>query len=515
MSKSSFHRWRAPGFKERLIEMVHGSGGGGLASIAGSRSVGGGGDVVSAVDGSGGISVGGEVLQGVVGGQHQQQGLPSIHSLFYPNRAAKKRDLNDRLAKIKAELQTFCQLNAEKDPSEQIAISSSFIQAKSREIRDELLNKNETEEGKGCLTEEEVTAFKAFKGSKSWACQIGNHLGVLTVQWTEAAKANVLNYLKHTSGAPRQKKNRAEFTAQEKVDILEEIDRINAENKAARKPQMSVDEICEKWGTSKSSLHRWRQQYKEQSLQHVIRFPSSNGGRGGSSKRIFKDRLQIIKESLDDFVKSQGMNESDINRAPVVYHVLQQQALIRRDEILAEIDRGTMSMKEDEVQALRNFKASTSWLREVARKFGWKMEAVDINDPNHPDHPDYDRQAEDAELLVRKYELDRHQQELAQQQAQQEQYYEAEGAVNHHGEEYEEAAAAGDANAVAMMDHNAAVAEAVVDHVGVDMGHQDVNHYAHPPPQGAEDMNMEPTPVDNFGAAYHQDGHYPELARDV
>ena len=78
MSKSSFHRWRAPGFKERLIEMVHGSGGGGLASVAGSRSVGGGGDVVSAVDGSGGISVGGEVLQGVIGGQQLQQGLPSV-----------------------------------------------------------------------------------------------------------------------------------------------------------------------------------------------------------------------------------------------------------------------------------------------------------------------------------------------------------------------------------------------------------------------------------------------------
>lgn len=309
VSKSSLHRWKQPAKRERLQEMVGGA------------------------------------------------------------QSKLKRDMNDKFAKLKDELRRFCTENAAKPEAEQYEINSPFIQIKTREIRDDLLRRHDAEP---FLEEKEIEALKHFQGSKSWACVTGNELGYLSankgenaIVWSEKAKANTAAYLHQMRPPPAAKKTRAEFTAQEKLRILKEM-----EAKDPDKPNLTVKQICQKYNTSKSSLHRWQQAYKSGKLQEAV---DSNGM--GNAKRIFRDKLNPIKAALHEFVKKNESLPYD-KQTPLIYSTLQHEALEKKNEMLRQHEAEN-NLTADEVEALQNFKASNSWLRETARRMGWQLAFVE------------------------------------------------------------------------------------------------------------------------------------------
>lgn len=326
VSKSSLHRWKQPAKRERLQEMVGG------------------------------------------------------------NQSKLKRDMNDKFGKLKAELRRFCKDNATKPEDEQFEINSPFIQVKAREIRDSLLSRHSVEP---FLEEKEIDGLKHFQGSKSWACVTGNELGYLSankganaIVWSEKAKANTVTYLHQMRPPPPAKKSRSEFTAQEKLNILKEMEA------SADKPKLTVKQICQKYNTSKSSLHRWQQAYNSGKLQEAV---ESNGM--GNAKRIFRDKLNPIKAALHEFVKA---NESlpYEKQVPIIYATLQHKALLKKDEMLAQ-HQVENNLTADEVEALTNFKASNSWLRETSRRMGWQLAFVD-GQKGAPLIPEYHHQYESA-----------------------------------------------------------------------------------------------------------------------
>jgi transposase-like protein len=309
VSKSSLHRWKQPQKRERLQEMVGGA------------------------------------------------------------QSKLKRDMNDKFGKLKAELRRFCKENATKPEAEQFEINSPFIQVKSREIRDDLMRRHNVEP---FLEEKEVDALKHFQGSKSWACVTGNELGYLSankgenaIVWSEKAKANTAAYLHQMRPPPSAKKTRSEFTAQEKLNILKEM-----EAKDPDKPNLTVKQICQKYNTSKSSLHRWQQAFKSGKLQEAV----ESGGMA-NAKRIFRDKLNPIKTALHEFVKENESLPYD-KQVPIVYSILQHKALLKKEEMLAQ-HQAENNLTADEVEALNNFKASNSWLRETSRRMGWQLAFVD------------------------------------------------------------------------------------------------------------------------------------------
>ena len=303
VSKSSLHRWKQPAKRERLQEMVGGS------------------------------------------------------------QAKLKRDMNDKFGKLKAELKRFCKENATKPEAEQFEINSPFIQVKAREIRDDLLSRHRIDP---FLEEKEVDGLKHFQGSKSWACVTGNEMGYLSsnkgaIVWSEKAKSNTAAYLHQMRPPPATKKTRSEFTAQEKLNILKEMRASHPD-----KPKLTVKQICEKYNTSKSSLHRWQQAYNSGKLQEAV---ESNGM--GNAKRLFRDKLNPIKAALNDFVKENESLPYD-KKVPIVYSTLQHKALLKKEEMLAQ-HQAENNLSTDELEALNNFKASNSWLREASRRMGWGL----------------------------------------------------------------------------------------------------------------------------------------------
>eukprot|EP00581_Thalassiosira_minuscula_P012021 CAMPEP_0183729066 /NCGR_PEP_ID=MMETSP0737-20130205/29646_1 /TAXON_ID=385413 /ORGANISM="Thalassiosira miniscula, Strain CCMP1093" /LENGTH=724 /DNA_ID=CAMNT_0025961171 /DNA_START=95 /DNA_END=2269 /DNA_ORIENTATION=+ len=283
VSKSSLHRWRQPEKMERLEEMANGS-----------DSIG-----VATPDAGG-------------------------------NR---KRDMNDKLRKIKLGLEAFCKENLKLDENEQFAITSSLIQLKATEIKDELLKRHKSMPN--FLTDEEFTAIQAFKGSKSWSCLIGNQLGYLSssagsIKWSDRAKANTEAYLKENARTPRRpKKQRMEFTTQEKLMILKELEDTNAQNKSDGTPLLTVEQICQKYHTSKSSLHRWKQQYKSGRLEEL----AETGSGFCHSKRVFFDKLYVIKKALNDFYLANEAAPLE-KRVVMNYTVLQARAILEKEVLL-------------------------------------------------------------------------------------------------------------------------------------------------------------------------------------
>ncbi|KAL7484171.1 hypothetical protein ACHAW6_009817 [Cyclotella cf. meneghiniana] len=476
LSKSSFHRWRSPQVKERLLEMARSGEEQGVdVPITDETEV----DATSATS-----PHQGELVQ-----------VPPPSLLYKGN---KKRDMSDGLLPLKRSLQQFIEFNASLPQEEQYAIRSAFLQVKARELRNELVRKAEEREveierwkihheqqgqhpmelpneqndesiiendhdSNPCppplLTPTELKSLQNFKGSKSWSCQIASQLGLLTAPWSEASEANSRKYLEEAAAASsgalagavdvkKPKKARMEFTASDKVRILKEIDESNIQRKNAGLPILTVEEICETYGTSKSSLHRWRQQHKSGQLDAALEEGCTD------VKRIFKDKLSAVKAALAEFVAGQEK---------VDYLMLQQRALEVRDDLLkgyeeriksgavevgVEASEGVVEgavvtdhiyikeeeddaavttdhnvsilpgetavaakdqdeddvtdsrdshtdkeqtstaqsnaislaaskLTEDEYQALRNFKASMSWLREVAKKYNWTMDTAD------------------------------------------------------------------------------------------------------------------------------------------
>ena len=407
VSKSSLHRWRQPEKLVRLQEMVRGSGGADEGDDLGAD------------------------------GEGEQAKPGNLNVVVVENRdKLRKRDLHDKLRLIKFRLQEFCKENMNRAEDERLAITSSLIQLKAAEIKEDLLGRGEIRDA------DEVAAVGAFKASKSWACLLGNQFGYLSsgasIKWSDVQKANTATYLEAHSRAPsRTKKNRMEFTAEEKLAILQELEDTNARNKTESQPAVTVEQICQKHSTSKSSLHRWKQQYRSGRLQQLATASSGYS----NSKRISTDKLHVIKRALHDFY-IENENVPPEKKVAINYNVLQAKAIEARDLLLerhhATVMTGTKQpheheqpgqssnekggesggggegaltreeaeggggdldqerhtrqeegvkggndksgsgssdvMSKEEANALEGFKASSSWLRETAKKFGWKLD---------------------------------------------------------------------------------------------------------------------------------------------
>jgi transposase-like protein len=397
VSKSSLHRWRQPEKLERLHQMVGGSGGDGEGN-----------DDDNDFDADG---VGGHAKPANSSGV----GIENRDKL-------RKRDLHDKLRLIKLGLQDFCKENMKQAENERLAITSSLIQLKAMEIKDGLLSRREIHDA------DELAAIEAFKASKSWACLQGNQLGYLSscgfMKWSDKQKTNTASYLETNSRKPSKKrKDRLEFTAEDKLAILQELEDTNAQNKAQSMPAVTVEQICLKYATSKSSLHRWKQQYRSGRLQQLAMTSSGHA----NSKRISTDKLHLIKRALNEFY-IENENSPPDRKIAINYNVLQAKAIEARDLMLkrhhnmvvtgmklpkqeqlgespnktgggssgrgedttpdeaggngGELEEGGNNsgavgidvMSKEEAHALEGFKASSSWLRETAKKFGWKLD---------------------------------------------------------------------------------------------------------------------------------------------
>jgi len=435
ISKSSFHRWRQPGFKERLLQM---------ASFNAAHPT-------LLVDGA---HTHASNLTDSEQPQQQQQHQPQLPSLLY--KGDKKRDMSKGLIPLKRALQNFITMNATAPPEDQYAIRSAFLQVKARELRNELvanatIRDEEIAQWKEkyssvyfpaadaevcpepLLSEMELNSLKSFKGSKSWACHVASQLGLLNTPWPEEAEANSRKYMEEAQKASsgpllgaasikKPKKARKEFTTLDKMRILQEIDETNSQRKQNGQQLWSVEEICEHYGTSKSSLHRWKQQRRSGQLDSSLQ-------EGVNVKRIFKDRLLIIKKALIDYVEEKKDGEG----TPITYLEMQEVALNLRDQLLLNYElanglpvgggvesttaedanategvddvtaaentnkeaapkddtakdlveilntKPSATIDKDEYQTLRVFKASNSWLRELAKRHNFPLDGTDIN----------------------------------------------------------------------------------------------------------------------------------------
>lgn len=385
VSKSSLHRWRQPDTLERLQDMVN-NGKGSVKRGAGE-----------------GVSSGDTTTAATTS-------AAATTSNAATDNHYRKRDMNDKLRRIKQELQDYCKDNLNKSEDEQLAITSSLITLKAIEFKNDLL-KRHRETTPNLLSDEEVVALEAFKGSKSWACQIGNQMGYLSaigdVKWSDKARENTAAYLERHTGPPKVKKQRMEFTAQEKLAIIMELE--DAKKSESRLPMLTVEDVCRKHHTSKSSLHRWKQQYKSGRLQQLAQ---SNSGYS-NVKRVFADKFYILKKALNEFY-IENENAPLDKKIVISYTSLQSRAIFERDLILEKHHAAIMAsqqqqqqqqgsgkseegqpqqqvnddtdeqmalviLSDDEVNALKSFKASNSWLREAARKFGWKLDVLESN----------------------------------------------------------------------------------------------------------------------------------------
>ena len=367
----------------------------------------------------------------------------------------RKRDTKDPLEKIKIGLQKFYNENMMKNPEERLIVTTPVVQAMACKIREELLAEYDAimadaaaavavgDDGgqmaqqlpQPNLNEEELTAIREFKITKSWAGRVASSMGwlsqprrkndqpqqtqqqqqqqqvqehqmthvdgivredtatavpvaaiapdgtttttdVMTEEESNAEKAklNTLAFLSQTHpdysvNNPKAKKTRKEFTAAEKIAIIAEMDPQQTD-----KP-LSMAEICERHSTSKSSVFRWKQQLRAGILTQMV----NEEGRG-NFKRDVADKLGKLKLRLRDFIEDNRAQPVE-TRLALTGVVLQTKAQEFRDELMArhDADPSKSNLKEDEVEALRKFKASKGWARKAAARFGWKDVEDQVN----------------------------------------------------------------------------------------------------------------------------------------
>ena len=358
----------------------------------------------------------------------------------------RKRDTKDPLEKVKIRLQKFYNENMEKCSEERLIITTPVVQAMASKIRDELLaeydaavadaaaaaaidsandgeqQKMQQEPPELHLNKEELKSLREFKVTKSWAGRVASNMGWLsqprgkkssnpqqeatpvdgvlrveaptaadvaatddtttvnTEQITaakEKAKLNTLAFLskshpEYSVTNPKAKKTRKEFTAVEKLAIVAEMDPQQTSN-----PLVMAD-ICEKYSTTKSSVFRWKQQFRAGTLTQMI----NEEGRG-SFKRDVNDKLGKVKLQLRDFIENNRAQPPE-TRGSLSGGVLQDKAQKFRDELLAQhdFDPSKSNLTDDEVEALKKFKASKGWARRAAARYGWK-EVPTVGDPSY------------------------------------------------------------------------------------------------------------------------------------
>jgi len=184
---------------------------------------------------------------------------------------------------------------------------------------------------------------------------------------TSSARQNTLRYLASSSSSslpPPEKKTRREFTHREKLAILDELSRPECR-------ALTVDQICQKYDTSKSSLFRWKARYRNRGPQDGA---PAMAGRGEGKRLRRDDRFAEIKARLRRFVAQGREDDSATETGRAVWHatMLQERARRYRDEMLERHDLGESRLDEETVKALRGFKASKAWIRKVVRE--WEEE---------------------------------------------------------------------------------------------------------------------------------------------
>jgi len=332
-------------------------------------------------------------------------------------KGGRKRDTKDYLVKIKDGLKKFADENSAKDVKERLAITTRVVQAQAIKLREELLQQyNENNSMGGALLEqgndsmvlgeEEYKALQSFTVTKSWASRIASTMDLLssprprrpkkkgndtakgsddiviekireaagrtnTEEGTdctpnavlEQAKQNTQAYLNSIQPAdnatPKPKKERREFSAIEKLHIIQEMER----------DKLKMEQVCAKYFTTKSSVFRWKIQHREGKLEAMM----SDAGKQ-RRKRIVNDKLAKIKDELEKFIEENRALPA-CQRMPINGTVIQAQAQLAREKLLDQHEKDPSKglLEPDEESALIYFKASKGWARKTALKHGWKM----------------------------------------------------------------------------------------------------------------------------------------------
>ena len=195
-------------------------------------------------------------------------------------------------------------------------------------------------------------------------------------QAIEKAKQNTIKFLSNAlpnnEFAPKPKKERKEFTCQEKIAILEEI--ANRTDSSLR-----LDQLCKKYNTSKSSFFRWKAQYKKNQLQDMVSTCSNDGG--GYKRLKLTDHFSKVKSHLKSFIEDNNNHtHPSEKRVAISTLVLQQEAQRCRDELLAHYEKNNAFLSEEEVAALSTFKVSKGWVRKLVNKWGLKEDGNPLLD---------------------------------------------------------------------------------------------------------------------------------------
>ena len=189
---------------------------------------------------------------------------------------------------------------------------------------------------------------------------------------------------------PRRKRRDTDYTAAERCHILDELCGVGSA--AAASPPQKV--IAAKYGIGVRTLQRWMKQ-RPTLLQQV-----QKQGKG-HSKRHFAQYgpLERIKQAIHKFFELNSQQPVPL-QVPVTGSVIATKAREAKDALLAlheqrkrrqeqqhkqGVDNGEDDMDgyplltDKEVAILQDFKATESWARKTAQKFGWRGGAGGAN----------------------------------------------------------------------------------------------------------------------------------------
>ena len=151
----------------------------------------------------------------------------------------------------------------------------------------------------------------------------------------------------------KRKMYNEEYTAAEKLAVVREL-------KSENPP--SVRLLAQQYGANHRSIYRWR---KDEA--RLIKLVELEGK--GECKRAGDDPLVRVKDALQRFYHSNYQDDGE--QLPLTGTTIAAKAKQARDDLLAQHAISPFLNKE-EVKALTEFTASTSWGRKIAHKFGWK-----------------------------------------------------------------------------------------------------------------------------------------------
>jgi len=129
-------------------------------------------------------------------------------------------------------------------------------------------------------------------------------------------------------------------------------------------------DLARKWCVSSSTLTRWVKDIPEMERQ------VEQKGRGAKKTVLRKpDPLGRIKDGLAKFYET-NKNRTKHFKIPITARVLSVKAATLRDELLDMHKNNIVNLTDEEVEKMKNFQASESWAKKVAKDRGWKSKAL-------------------------------------------------------------------------------------------------------------------------------------------